>query len=452
MNKFQYIMRTLGELLISFIAAVIPTFLICCLPWGSYGWMGSLDYKKLNFEEASKMFTKLKLPQDFSFNGKKIAAGTEITVMGLYHTLPEEYDEGAWLIETSDGERGLCHREYLDKLINEPAVLVHDHARSGDIIKFHPIVDKSIIDALVIDGVSFEDFDKRFGPSTNVRNSPETGEKIAIYDGLDFCSNGDVDHGLETAFSEGRLEIARNFRPDDTWCPDFIAPYADKWMKNSLAYFSSGFYLPSRGYGFLQCSFYPHLWLARGVMGAFDVLFAFLVAAIVNTIVLLLFAEDKTKSNAFIGWIVFACLAVAYTPYCFFTMEFSPNLFCFVASTLSMLIISTSFENRCPNCHALVEMEITGKTYGNVVTNVYNSNHSKDKHINTRDIDQGYQEVVDREYYTKRTEYDSRNVTTAYRCPNCGHRFDSTIKEYLDVRHSKHSTGVDRITTTTTFK
>lgn len=452
MNKFQYLMNTLRELSISFIAAVIPTFLVCCLPWGSYGWMGSLDFKKLDYEEASKRFVELKFPQDMTLNGKKIAAGTDMKVIGLYQTLPEKYDKGSWLVETPEGERGLLHRKYLDKLTNEPTVLVYNHARSEDIIKFHPIVDKSIIDALVIDGVSFEDFDKRFGPSTDVRIDTETGKKIAVYDGLDYCYDGDVDHGLKATFSEGRLESATYYRPDDTWCPDFIAPYADKWMRNSLAFFPAGYYEPSNGYGFLQSSFYPHLWLARGVMGVFDVLFAFLVAAIVNTIVLLMFADDKTKSNAFIGWIVFACLAAAYTPYCYFTMEFSPNLFCFVATTISMLIVSTMFENRCSNCHALVEMEITGKTFGNVVTDVYDSNHSKDRHVKTRDINHGYEEVVDREYYTKTTEFDKRNVTTAYRCPNCGYRFKSTITEITGMRNRKRTTGVDRITTTTTFK
>lgn len=452
MSKAKYILNTLGELFMSFLAAAIPTFLICCLPWGSYGWMGSLDYKKLDYEEAGKRFVKLKLPLDMTLNGKKIPAGTDITVMGLYQTLPEKYEKGAWLLENPDGERGLCPRKYLDKLIDEPTVLVYDHERSGDIIKFHPIVDKRIIDALVINGISFDDFDKRFGPSTNVRIYPEIGKKVAIYNGLDYCSDGDVNHGLEATFSEGRLESAKYYRPDDTWCPDFIAPYADKWMRNSLAFFSSGYYEPSRGYGFLQSSFYSHQWLARGIMGLFDVLFVFLVAAIVNTIVLLLFAEDKTKSNSFIGRIIFACLAVIYTPYCYFTMEFSPNLFCFAVSSLTLLFLSIMFENRCSNCYALVEMEVTGKTFGNVVTDVYDSDHSKDRHVKTRDIDHGYEKVVDREYYTTRTEFDTREVTTAYRCPNCGHRFKTTIKEHLAYRKHKQTTGVDRITTTTTFK
>lgn len=452
MSKAKYILNTLGELFMSFLAAAIPTFLICCLPWGSYGWMGSLDFKKLDYDEASRKFIEIKLPQDGTFNKKKIAAGTSIKVIGLYQTLPERYEKGSWLVETPEGERGLCRREYLDKYISEPTLLVYDHERSGDIIKFHPIVDKKIIDALVINGIAFDDFDKRFGPSTDVTIDPQTGKKIAVYNGLDYCSDGDVDHGLKTTFSEDRLESVTYYRPDDTWCPDFIAPMADKWMRNSLAFFSSGYYEPSKDYGFLQSSFYSHQWLARGVMGFFDVLFVFLVAAIVNTVVLLLFADDKTKSNSFIGGIVFICLAIAYTPYCYFTMEFSPNLFGFVATSMAMLIISTSFENRCPNCHALVEMEITGKTFGNVVTDVYDSDHSKDRHVKTRDIDHGYEEVVDREYYTTRTEFDKRDVTTAYRCPNCGHRFKTTITENLGMRKHKHTTGVDRITTTTTFK
>jgi len=169
--------------------------------------MGSLDYEKLDYEEASKRFVKLKLPQNMTLNGKKIAAGTDMTVMGLYQTLPEKYEEGAWLLETPDGERGLCHRDYLNKLM--PKVLVYDHARSTDIIKFHPIVDKTIIDGLVNDGVSFDDFDKRFGPSTYVTTNTETGKKMALYEGLDYCIDGEVDHGLVVAFSEGRIESER---------------------------------------------------------------------------------------------------------------------------------------------------------------------------------------------------------------------------------------------------
>lgn len=456
MNKIGFLKKKMMELLAVFGTAIIPTFLICCLPWGSYGWMGSLDFKKVSYDEASTHFVNIRLskniPLQFHKDEKVLEAGTEIKVLGIYQILPEREEIGGWVIQTPAGERGFCPYRFLSNDVKTPTVLLYDHSRKLDAIRFHTIVDESIVKPLVDSGITLNDFDKRFGPAICIKVDTVSGTKEAIYNGLDYCSDGEVKHGMVAHFSNDILVSVNEYGSNDTWCPDFLSYYADSWMRKSLAFFAPGFYQTTHEYGFLQSSFYPYKWIARGVMGIFDVLFAFLIAAIANLLVIILFSEDKNKSNSFMGWIVFAICGVAYSAYCYYTMELSSNLFCFGFTTIVLLIISFDYENRCSKCHSLVEMEILDKSYGRIETEIYDTDHSKDHFVRKTEIKDGYQEVVDREYYTRRMEEDHRKVTTTYRCPICGYTFKHTHDEKLGTRWSKWSTGKDRITTTTTFK
>lgn len=136
-------------------------------------------------------------------------------------------------------------------------------------------------------------------------------------------------------------------------------------------------------------------------------------------------------------------------------MEFSSNLFCFIVTTIPMMIFYLDFKDRCPHCHSLVRLEVLGKQYGKVETKVYESDSSKDYLVGKREVEHLSrkwvdEEVVDRVYQTHRMEEHHRKVKTRYRCPACGYTYEDTTDENPGATHKKWVTGTDRITATTT--
>ena len=463
LTKYVFLLKRLKVFDIMAFCGLVPTFLLCCLPWGSYGWMGRLDFMKLPYEEACKRFIDLNLDRNvnmyISGNASVIEAGTGFKVLGYYQTLPEREGVAGWLVETEDDRRGVCNIGDLPEVRKRSYLLVHDHSREEDLFKFHTIAYKDDINKLISKRISFDDFEKEFGPAIYVNYNPELAVYVAKYRGIDYSFDGYIWHLLQATFYDGKLVSVKALGSNDSWVLNFFAPFADNWMKHSAAYISPGFYLPDEGHGILQSSFYPYKWVARGVMGIVDVLFAFLVGAIANLIVILLFAGNKSIDNSFLSGIVVLICGTAYTLYCYFTMEFSANLFCYGFASIAALAYGASFsEYRCPNCNNLVELEIVDQKFGEVETKVYDYHDSDDtviekKRIEDTSLKQIDQEVVDTEYFTRRTTEEHRKVTTTYRCPICGHTHSSTSDETLSRRHRKFVTRVERMvhTRTTTF-
>ena len=441
--------------------SIIPAFLICCLSWGSYGWMGSLDLKKLTYEEARSHFIDMQLDRDVNMyiSGKPsvIEAGTRFKVMGYFQTLPEREGIAGWLVQTEDNRRGGCNIRDLNEVNKDSVLLVYDHNRRQDLFKFHTIAYQDDINELISKGVSFEEFDSKYGPTIDGCVNPETGKYVAKYEGTDYSFDDRIWHCLEVTFSDDHLESARARGTNDSWVLNIFAPLANNWMKHSAAYISPGYYMPVKGYDPLQSSFYPYKWVARGVMGVVDVWFAFLVAAIASAIAILLFAEDKSKHNSYLEKIIFFTCAIAYTLYCYYTMEFSANLFCFGLATIIAIVVGCLLENRCEECHSLVEMEVIDKEYGEVKTKVSEFHDSKDRVLKRKKLKDTHDEkiersLVDTDYYTHRWVEKHQEVTITYRCPECGHTFKSTHDNLISSAYNKYFTGTDHKTITTTTK
>lgn len=146
--------------------------------------------------------------------------------------------------------------------------------------------------------MSFEDFDSKYGPALSVVIDSETGNYKARYNGVNYSHDVKIRHGMLATFSDNHLGSVEDIGPNDSWLFNFLAPYADKWMKHSVAYFSPGYYRGYSGYGPFQTSFYSYKWLARGVMGMLDILFAFLVLVVISSIVIIMYADKKDWDNS----------------------------------------------------------------------------------------------------------------------------------------------------------
>ena len=461
-NKYEFLKDKLGIFAGIAAGGSLMAFLMCILPWGSYGWMGWLDFRRISNEKANDYFIDLKLDKDIYiniFNQKvKVDKGTNIKYLAWYETIPERENAQGCLIQTEDGRRGLCHPDYIRSITDGSSLYVYDHARSNDIIKFHSLVYKKYIDTYIkYDSITFEDFDKKYGPAIFASPDQKTGKYIARYDGLDYCYDDHIGHGLLATFSNGHLESVRAYNANDSWLFNFLAPYADTWMKNTAAYFDPGYYTRIVGYGPLHSHFYPYRWLARGVMGVLDILFGVLVMAIVYSIVIIKFGDNKYVSNSSLRGLIFILCFFIYTPYCYYTMELSPNLFCFAVTTFPLLLECFDFSKRCPQCHAFVNLDVIDEKRGKVETKVYEYDTSKDYAVKNTSRSLGSlewedKEVKDREYTTHRMEEDTQKVTRTYLCPCCGYSFKETTNEKLGTRHSRETKGVDRITNITTKK
>lgn len=457
MNKYDIIKTNLKVLSAMAASFTISAFVLCSLPWGSYGWMGRLNFLKLSPEEARKSFIEHRLEKDIKMEifGKtcKVDAGTNIQIQGWYVRLPEmEGETKAWLIQTEDGRRGLCNPQELNDVIKEHTIAVYDHARQDDDwLYFHTIVFKEEMDELISKHISFKTFDSIYGPAINAAPDIKTGRYIASYRGLDIRFDKSLKEGVIAKFTDNRLDSVYNYSRYDVWCFKWLAPYASNWMKHSVAYISPGYYKLPKGYGPLRSSFYPYKWLARGIMGVIDVLFAYFVLIIASTIVFFLLLENKKISNTFINMSIIVICGIIYTLYVYYTMELSPNLFCFGVSSLILLSICLSLISRCPQCRSLVSMETIDITYGTIQEKVYDTYSIKDKKV---DEWEGYLSegtVVDREHIKTRLIEKSRKVTKRYRCPICGYTSTSTNNQIVDSKRIREITGVDRITTTKTW-
>ncbi len=459
MTKYEFLKERVMDFAGVAAGGAVMAFFMCMLPWGSYGWMAALDYRRISNEKASEFFIDLTLDKDIiirtALGNLKAKEGEKIKYMAWYEKLPEREGPTGCLVQTEDGQRGFCDPSSLRSMTDGNPLYVYDHSRDDDIIKFHSLVYKEDIVKLIQEKASFEDFDKKYGPALNVVRDPKTGNYKAKYFGVDYSHDGYIRHGMLATFSDGHLVSVEEIGPNDSWLFNFLAPYADKWMKHTVAYFSPGYYRHYIGYGPLQTSFYSYKWLARGVQGVLDILFAFLVLLAVSSIVIILFADRKDLENSSLQSFIFIPCAIIYTSYCFFTMEMSSNLLCFFVTTLPMMIMSLDFKDRCPHCHSMVHLEVLDRQYGKVETKVYESDSSKDYLVGKREVERLSrkwidEEVVDRVYETHRTETHHRKVRTKYRCPACGYTYEDTTNEDLGTTHKKWVTGTDRITTTTT--
>ena len=169
-NKYEFLKDKLGIFAGIAAGGSLMAFLMCILPWGSYGWMGWLDFRRISNEKANDYFIDLKLDKDIYiniFNQKvKVDKGTNIKYLAWYETIPERENAQGCLIQTEDGRRGLCHPDYIRSITDGSSLYVYDHARSNDIIKFHSLVYKKYIDTYIkYDSITFEDFDKKYGPA-----------------------------------------------------------------------------------------------------------------------------------------------------------------------------------------------------------------------------------------------------------------------------------------------
>ena len=61
-------------------------FVLCALPWGSYGWMGKVGYQELTPEEVEEKSPAFVLDHDIEMscfgNMYKVKAGAEMRVLG----------------------------------------------------------------------------------------------------------------------------------------------------------------------------------------------------------------------------------------------------------------------------------------------------------------------------------------------------------------------------------
>ena len=114
---------------------------------------------------------------------------------------------------------------------------------------------------------------------------------------------------------------------------------------------------PWGSYGWLHPDTFPYEWIARGVMGAIDVSVAVLIMVVTDLIAIFLFAGNKSISNFILGFFIFIISGIAFALYCYYTMEISANLICYVLTALFLLFKDCSFKyDRCPDCHSLEEM------------------------------------------------------------------------------------------------
>lgn len=453
MRKIEIVKSNLYALAFMALCFAAMAFVLCAFPWGSYGWMGRLDLEKLTPIEAQRCFVNYQPKKDIEMiifgRTHRVNAGTNIQVQGQYVTLPEFDDKTkAWLIQTEDGRRGLCRHSELSDVINELQIAVYDHARQDcDWIYFHTIIDEYKIEELIKRRISFECFDSLFGPNINATTGVESGKYLVGYRGIDIKYNGELKEGLIASFINNRLDSVQILTYKNAWCPTWLAPFASNWMEHSAAYISPGYYKHSVKYGPLQASFYPYKWLARGIMGMVDVLFAFLVAAIVSSVIFIVFGEDKSRSNSFICTLNFLICGIAYTLYTFFTMELSPNLFIYGVSTIIALIKCMKLDCRCPKCRSLVEMKIIGTSYGEVkeeVSDIY-SKKDKIKSIKSSGV------VVDRQHVKNTYVKKYRMVTNRFCCPVCGYTYESKTKQTLSNNKYQQTIGDEKDKLTQTW-
>ena len=407
---------------------------------------------------AKKYYINHQLDKDIALNafGKnhRVKAGTNIKILGWYVRVPElEGNTEAWLVETENGIRGLCEPDQLEDVLTRHSLAIYDHARQDDDwIYFHRVVYDEDLEKQRNAHISFEQFDSIYGPAINAGLVPETGKFYAAYRGWDILHGDYLKEGMIATFVDNHLESVKEATQKDAKCYKWLAPYANNWMTHSVAYTSPGFYMPMKGYGPFQGRFYPYKWIARGMQGVYDVLFVFLVAVLFSSLFIFLFAENKSVSNTFIGTSIFLCCGTAYTLYCYYTMELSANLFCFGFTSLFMIVIASTSENRCPKCHSLVDMQVVDTTYGEVKTKVYDTYHSKDRKVDEwKGINQDGK-VYDREYSTVRLTEHERAVTNVYRCPHCGYTYEVNSTQKLGSNWQRLHTGTDRVTVTRTWK
>lgn len=198
--------------------------------------------------------------------------------------------------------------------------------------------------------------------------------------------------------------------------------------------------------------FFSPKWLDRGLMGGTDITFVYVVAVLVNFVVIQGYADDKTTNNHRITMMLDSSCLLIYFLYYYYTMEVSSNLVMYIIAVIVVFVINSQFKYRCEHCNSLVVMEKINVQHGKVESEVFETHGSNDYFVKSSgsitDSD-GHQRVIDREYYTSTMVTNKRKNTIQYRCPCCGYTFSKTETEDLGTQHSRRTKGNERITTTT---
>lgn len=436
-------------------------FVVCALPWGSYGWMGALDMQKISPEEARSNYIEQVLDKDIVLDifqhSILVKAGDRIRVLGCYRNLPENSrkkfvpDDKFWVIESSDGRRG---RADVSVLESGPSTVLFDHARDGDAIKFHHIMREAEMRELVRKGISFAEAENIFGPAVNAAPDLKTGCYVAGFRGFDYKGNDRYREFLLLYFADGKLHHFENSDYiNEPWTPRILINLSNWWMDHSVAYVKPGFYRMKYGYGPFQKATYKYNWLARGMQGVYDILFGMLVLVLLVIVGGYTFL-DVTRSNAMFLFILFLLASAAYIPYVVYTMEMSPNLILFHWSTVFAfgMLAQSMQHNRCPRCHRIVFMEHTNCQYGptkQIDTSTGNWIHTGERDYNK--YAHGYTHEDQYQHLKHHGSVRYRELLDTYTCPNCGYSFDEHNSETLSHSHRSYIDKEKKVTTNVEF-
>ena len=428
MTKYDIIKDIIKTQIVLLLQIGIGAMVICALPWGSYGWMGSLDFRKLTPTEAQKYAVTHRLERDILMevleHTVKVEAGTNISILGWYVRVPEmDGKKKAWFVETEDGRRGLCDADQLRDVITLHTLAIYDHARQDDDwLYFHNEITAEELQQMKDRGITFEEFDSLYGPAVNAAKDLKTGIYYASYRGLDYHFGDKLKEGQLVGFRENRLDTFRCYTQHDVWCPKWIAPYATKWMKKSVAFVQPGYYILREGYGPLQASFYPYKWMARSIMGFLDVLFVFIVSVVAGCF-LGYFLDNKSLSNAFFEVSFLLLCAIPCTLYFYYTMELSANIYGYLAATFFMTVtgLMALTDHRCPKCRSLIHWEFIDQEFGEVKVKHYDVDDYDDDIVDRQKNSDWSMTQYKRTHYTQRMTERTQDVKTTVRCPECGH-------------------------------
>lgn len=420
-----------------YIALVIVAFLVCSFPWGSYGWMSYFDFRRISYEEGISMAIDTISPEDYSIPRAtygepdfKIPAGTPIRVYGFYRDLPENFQSRHLLVETPDSFRTVVFRPGA-----YPEVIINGHDRVDDVLLFRQIVYSD--DAEKMKGMTLGEFEKHMDAmARSVYRFTSNGEEFlaAAFPGFDFMGDSCYYKGLTAVFKDGKLFGCTGMRNESPAYYRWVAKLGNYWMSHSVAHYAPGFYKPTKGYGPFRSWNYMFRWMARGVMGIFDVL-----APLVIFLTLFLVFYFTIYRIQAVPIIAAELLLIVVTGVCdylylLYTMEFSPNLFFFLISGMMAwnLCMSLMSYTRCPSCGALGTLEEIGVREGSKTSVSLDTHHSTDDEISTERVHNVLVHNILRRHYTTTHRAEGQDYYVIMRCTNCGHTFEK--KEHVTTK------------------
>lgn len=330
----------------------VVVFVICCLPWGSYGWKSGWGLKRISCEYAQSFATETTAPENLYIEvddhgtSVNIPMGTPIKILGYFREMPENKRYATCLIETSDGVRGVNYQWPSEDRPETPIIIYYNHARHNDTFKFHRVVDAEKAQKMI--GKSKKEVEEIIG-FASFCTYDDQGLLHAYFPGLMTAGKG-LSDGFHAVFDNEKMIGYEDHTHGGTipTIMKWIVSLCDLWMANTIAYYQPGCYAGTNSYQDLT-------WQDRGLIGVCD-LFA---PSILATIIVLAFYytlyRKERISNRQLKFIQRITLMFSYFLYVFYTMELSPNLVAFIISAWFTIHLADAviLYLRCAYCHKL---------------------------------------------------------------------------------------------------